>query len=88
MKPSREIFLEKITHAKLENHVRGSRGGPQGWGGAPTPLGRAGHPRGRLVCSFTSTPSLLDSVCSEKITPEGFILFGLRLIFLFFETLK
>ena len=50
--------------------------------------GRAGHPRGRLVYCLTSTPSLLDCVCSKKIAPEGFIRFGLRLIFLFFETLK
>ena len=49
---------------------------------------RALQPRGRLGCFLTSTPSLLDCICSEKITPEGFIPFGLRLIFLFFETLK
>ena len=57
-------------------------------GRSPTPRGRAGHPRGRLVCCLTSTPSLLDCVCSKRISPEGFIPFGLRLIFLFCETLK
>ena len=57
-------------------------------GGAPTPMGRTGHPGGRLVRFLTSTPSLLDCVCSKKIAPEGFIPFGLRLIFLSFETLK
>ena len=57
-------------------------------GGAPAPLGRTGHPRGRLVCCLTSTPSFLDSVCSKKVAPEGFIPFGFRLIFLFCETLK
>ena len=67
---------------------RWSHEGPTRVGGAPTPLGRAGHCRGCLVCCLTSTPSLLDCVCSEKIAPEGFIPFGLRLIFLFFETLK
>ena len=57
-------------------------------GGTPTLTGRAGYPRGHLVHFLTSTPSLLDCVCSKKIAPEGFIPFGLRLIFLFFETLK
>ena len=42
----------------------------------------------RLLCCLTSTPSPLDHVCTKKIAPEGFIPFGLRLIFLFFETLK
>ena len=50
--------------------------------------GRAGHPRGCLACFLTCTPSPLDHVCSKKIAPEGFIPFGIRLIFLFFETLK
>ena len=50
--------------------------------------GRASLPRGRLVASLTSTPSLLDCVCSKNGSPEGFIPFGLRLIFLFCETLK
>ena len=69
----------------------GRSGEPQGareGGGAPTLLGRPLLPRGRLGCFFMSTPSLLDCVCSKKIAPEGFIPFGLRLIFLFFETLK
>ena len=35
-----------------------------------------------------STPSPLDHVCSKNHVPEGFIPFGLCLIFLFFETLK
>ena len=62
--------------------------GPTKVGGAPTCRGRAGHPPGRLACFLTSTPSPLGHVCSKKIAPEGFIPFGLRLIFLFFETLK
>ena len=52
-------------------------------GGGPAAL-----PRGRPVASLTSTPSLLDCVCSKNNSPEGFIPFGLRLIFLFYETLK
>ena len=66
---------------------RDPRGAHKG-GGAPTPLGRTLDPRGRLVYFLTSTPSLLDHVCSKNKSPEGFIPFGHRLIFLFFETLK
>ena len=58
-------------------------GGGRAWGGRRAPL-----PRGRLVSCLTSTPSPLDHVCSENHVPEGFIPFGLHLIFLFFETLK
>ena len=50
--------------------------------------GCASLPRGHLVASLTSTPSLLDCVCSKKIAPEGFIPFGPGLIFLSFGTLK
>ena len=50
--------------------------------------GRAPLPRGLLVDCLTSTPSPLDHVCSENHVPEGFIPFGIRLIFLFYETLK
>ena len=50
--------------------------------------GRASLPRGLLVDFLTSTPSPLDHVCSKNNSPEGFIPFGLRLIFLFCETLK
>ena len=46
-------------------------------GGHARPL-----PRGLLVGCLTSTPSLLDHVCSENHVFEGFIPFGLRLIFL------
>ena len=56
--------------------------------GARLTPGRALLPRGRLVSFLTSTPILLDCVCSKSNSPEGFIPFGLRLIFLFFETLK
>ena len=56
-------------------------GGAQG-------VGRASLPRGFLEASLTSTPSLLDCFRSKNNSPEGFIPFGLRLIFLFCETLK
>ena len=63
------------------------RGAHKG-GGHAYPPGRASLPRGRLVASLTSTPSLLDCVCSKNDPREGFIPFGFRLIFLFCETLK
>src|SRR6187401_2164338 len=45
MKPSREIFLEKITHRGLENHVRGASGCPRGWGARPYLVGPSSTPR-------------------------------------------
>ena len=45
-------------------------------------------PHGLLIDCLTSTPSPLDHVCSKNNSPEGFIPFGFRLIFLFYETLK
>ena len=57
-------------------------------GGHAHGVGRAFLPRDFLVASLTYTPSLLDCFCSKNNSPEGFIPFGLRLIFLFFETLK
>ena len=50
--------------------------------------GRAPLPRGFLEASLTQGPSLVDHVRSKNHVPEGFIPFGLHLIFLFFETLK
>ena len=57
-------------------------------GGAPGSPGRALLPHGFFTTFLTSTPSLLDHVCSKNNDPEGFIPFGLRLIFLFGEALK
>ena len=58
-------------------------GGGRAQGGLARPL-----PRGFLVAFFTYGPSPLDPVRSENHVPEGFIPFGLRLIFFFCETLK
>ena len=63
------------------------RGAHEG-GVALGPPRRTALPRGHLAASLTSTPSLLDCVCSKKDPREGFIPFGFRLIFLFCETLK
>ena len=64
--------------------LRGDREG----GCAPTTPGRTLLPRGLLASFLMSTPSSLDHVCSKNNSPEGFIPFGLHLIFLFCETLK
>ena len=56
--------------------------------GATRGVGRASLPRGFLVASLTYTPSLLDCFRSKNNSHEGFIPFGLHLIFLFCETLK
>ena len=58
-------------------------GGERAQGGGRAPL-----PRAFLVDPLTCTPSLPDCFLSKNNSPEGFIPFGLRLIFLFFETLK
>ena len=59
-------------------------GGGRAWGrGVGAPL-----PRVFLVAFLTYGPSPLDHVRSENHVPEGFIPFGLRLIFFFCETLK
>ena len=72
---------------RRKKYFGGATGAHEG-GERAYPPGRALLPRGRLVASLTSTPSLLDCVCSKKDPREGFIPFGFRLIFLFCETLK
>ena len=57
-------------------------------GGVPCRGGRAPNPRGCLGCFLTCTLSPLDHVRSKNHASKGFIPFGLRLIFLFFEILK
>ena len=81
------MFSGYMSIYRRTKSVSGATRGPRGWGRAYPP-GRAPLPRRRLVASITSTPSLLDCVCSKNNSPEGFIPFGFRLIFLFCETLK
>ena len=71
---------------RRKKQVGGLPRGPRDRGHAQQ--GGALHPHGLLNCFLTCTPIPMDHVCSKKITPEGFILFGLCLIFLFCETLK
>ena len=59
---------------RRKKYVGGATGGPRGW-------------RARLDHFLACTPSL-DHVRSKNHAPEGFIPFGLRLIFIFLETLK
>ena len=81
------MFLGYMDINRRKKSVRGATRGPRGWGRAQGGR-RASLPRGLLSCFLTSTPSPLDHVCSKNNSPEGFILFGLCLIFLFCETLK
>ena len=81
------MFLGYIGIYRRKKYVRGATRGPRGWrarpGGWARPL-----PRALLVDSLTCTPSPLDCFRSKNNSPEGFIPFGVRLIFLFCETLK
>ena len=52
------------------------------------PRGGALHPRDLLVAFLTEGPSLLGLIREENHVPKRIFLFGLRLIFCFFETLK
>ena len=54
----------------------------------PTRRGRTLRPCDRLVAPPTSSPSPLVVFWSKKNHCEGFIPFGLRLVFLFRETQK
>ena len=80
-------FWNEQDSESLGCKSRSSRG-PHEIGGTPCRGGCALHPRGRLDCFLACTPSPLDHVCSKNHAPEGFIPFGLRLIFIFYETLK
>ena len=75
------MFLGYMDIYMRKKSVRGATRGPRGWG-------RALEPHGHLVASLMSTPSLLDCVCSKNNSPVDFVLFRLRLIFRFLETLK
>ena len=81
------MFLGYMDIYRRKKSVGGATRGPRGWGRAQG-VGRASLPCGFLEASLTATPSLLDCFRSKNNSPEGFILFGLRMIFLFFKTLK
>ena len=81
------IFLGKKTSYSRRWAPEACQGAHE-TGGTPRGVGHASLPRGFLEASLTSTPSLLDCFRFKNYSPEGFIPLGLRLIFLFFETLK
>ena len=69
------MFSGYVGIYRRKNYVGGRPRGPRDRGG-------------RLEHFLACTPSPLDHVLSKNHTPEGFIPFGLRLIFLFFKILK
>ena len=81
------MFSGYVGIYRKKKYVGGHPRGPQDKG-VPCRGGRALLSPGRLDCFLTCTPSPPDHVCSKNHAPEGFIPFGLRLIFLFFEILK
>ena len=81
------MFLGYVGIYRRKKYVGVHLRGP-GDRGAPRRGRRALLSPGRLDRFLTYTPSPLDHVRSKNHAPEGFILFGLRLIFLFFEILK
>ena len=81
------MFSGYVGLYRRKKYVGGCPRGPRDRGHAL----QGGHDllsRGGLDCFLTCTPSPLDHVRSKNHAPEGFIPFGLRLIFLFFEILK
>ena len=81
------MFWGYVGIYRRKKYVDGCSRGP-GDRGTPRRGGRGLLSPGRLNCFLTCTPSPLDHVRSKNHAPEGFIPFGLRLIFLFFEILK
>ena len=70
------MFSGYVEIYRRRKSVRGATRGPRG-------RGRALLPRGCLVSFLTSTPSLVDCICSKNEPHEGFFPFGFYLIFLF-----
>ena len=81
------MFSGYVGLYRRKKYVGGRPRGPRDREARPTG-GRGLLSRGGLGCFLTCTPSPLDHVRSKNHAPKGFIPFGLRLIFLFFEILK
>ena len=81
------MFSGYVGIYRRKKYVGGRPRGPRDRG-TPRRGGRALLSPGCLDFFLTCTPSPVDHVCSKKIASEGFIPFGLHLIFLFFETPK
>ena len=63
------MFSGYVGIYRRKKYVGGAVRGPRGWGHAYPP-GCALLPRGLLASFLTSTPSLLDHVCSKKTLPK------------------
>ena len=81
------MFSGYVGIYRRKKYVGGRPRGPQDRG-APYRGGHGPLSRGALGSFLNCTPSSPDQICSKNHAPEGFIPFGLRLIFLFFEILK
>ena len=81
------LFSGYVGLYKRKKYVGGRPRGPRDRGPA-LQGGRGLLSRGFLGSFLTCTPSSPDHVRSKNHAPKGFIPFGLRLIFLFFEMLK
>ena len=79
------MFSGYVGIYRRKKYVGGCPRGPQDRGHA---LGGALLSHGALGAFLSCTPGSPDQICSKNNPPEGFIPFGLRLIFLFFEILK
>ena len=81
------MFLGYMEIYRRKKYIRGAMRGSRGWRARPGRWARP-LPRDLLADPPTCTPSLLYYFLSKNNFSEGFIPFGLRLIFLFCETLK
>ena len=80
------MFSGYVGIYRRKKYIGGRPRGPRDRGVRPTGGGPLSH--GALGSFLTCTPSSPDLVRFKNHAPEGFIPFGLRLIFLFFEILK
>ena len=83
------MFSGYVGLYRRKNYVGGRPNAPRYKGARPTGGGGGALlSRGALGAFLTCTPGSPDQICSKNNAPEGFIPFGLRLIFLFFEIPK
>ena len=79
------MFSGYVGIYRWKKYVGGHSRGP-GDRGAPRRGGRTLLSHGHLGCFLACTPSPSDHVRCKNHAPEGFIMFGLRLIFLLRNT--
>ena len=81
------MFSGYVGIYRRKKYVGGRPRGPRDRG-MPYRGGGGLLSRGALGPFLTCTLGSPDQICSKNNAPEGFIPFGLRLIFLFFKILK